>query len=180
MDEQEPTDDVIEAEAWVEQEGTPPAPIPSRTASVALAGAVATPSAMAAPKQENAKAGQFCKETDAGKAKRASNGAKAKCVTGSGFVAIVVLSSWLVAPCRMTNWYFDGFPSSFQRVQSMVSAGVCTSTGVASVLGTMIDNDQPSASCGQSAGGACRHSGNSSSWVMTRTKGYLLTSTPWA
>jgi len=79
VDEQEPTDDVIEAEAWVEQEGTPPAPIPSRTASVALAGAVATPSAMAAPKQENAKAGQFCKETDAGKAKRASNGAKAKC-----------------------------------------------------------------------------------------------------
>lgn len=58
--------------------------IPSLIASVALAGGIATSSAMAAPKQENVRAGQFCKETDAGKTKRASNGAKVKCVKVKG------------------------------------------------------------------------------------------------
>ena len=58
--------------------------IPSLIASVALAGGVATSSAMAAPKQENVKAGQFCKTADAGKTRIASNGARVKCVKVKG------------------------------------------------------------------------------------------------
>jgi len=58
--------------------------IPSLVASIALAGGIATSSAMAAPKVENVKAGQFCKTTDAGKTKTASNGARVKCVMVKG------------------------------------------------------------------------------------------------
>lgn len=58
--------------------------IPSVMTSVALAVSVAVPTAMAAPKVENVKAGQFCKTADAGKTRIASNGARVKCVKVKG------------------------------------------------------------------------------------------------
>ena len=58
--------------------------IPSLIASVTLAGGIGATSASAAIKVENVKAGQFCKKTDAGKVKRATNGARVKCVKVKG------------------------------------------------------------------------------------------------
>lgn len=58
--------------------------IPSLIASIALAGGIATSSAMAAPKQENVKAGQFCKKTDRGKTRVSDNGDRVKCVLVKG------------------------------------------------------------------------------------------------
>ena len=62
--------------------------IPHLVASIALAGGVAVSSAAGAPMVEHAKkgvkAGQFCKTADAGKVRRATNGAKVKCVKVKG------------------------------------------------------------------------------------------------